>query len=237
MKRTIFLALLCASLLSYANDIIVTTDNQKLEVKITAVTREAITYKMPDYLDGPDFTLETSGINSIVFENGQVKTYNHTTAASTTPATSTQGATTQKEQVTTPAYKMSYDGHSFFRNGIRMEDDEYLHFIKNTCPEAYNTYKKGVSTYVGGLVCACVGGTLAIAGISVELAQGSPEVALSLLVPAAAAEIAAIPCVIVGIKKVRNSAEVYNMSCGKSQAKLHLGLSADQYGLGLALRF
>lgn len=232
MKKILLFALLCASLLSYATDVIITTDDQKLEVKITAVTREQITYKMPDYLDGPDFTLSTSEINSIIFENGQVKTYDHSKPAPSTGSITTSTAST----VSSPKYQLSYDGRSFFKNGIRFEDGEYERFLKNNCPAAYSTYQKGFRLEVAGLTSSCVGGIFLISGLCVNLSGGDSYAAISLYSLTIASEIVALPCVLVGAKKVRQSAEVYNTSCA-SKPTATLGISADENGLGLAIRF
>lgn len=77
MKRLLFL---CAYALlmvgAYAQDIIVTKDAQKMEVKILEVSKTEIKYKEKDNLNGPTFILETKGINSIIYSNGKVVLYN-----------------------------------------------------------------------------------------------------------------------------------------------------------------
>lgn len=232
MKKILLFAMLCASLLSYATDVIITTDDQKLEVKITAVTKDQITYKMPDYLDGPDFTLSTSEINSIIFENGQVKTYDHSKPAPSTGSITTSTAST----VSSPKYKLSSDGRSFFRNGVRLENDEYEYFLKNNCPAAYNTYKKGIITESAGFALLSVGLILDITGTIYWYSTNDPYGTLGMLVPSLAFEISSIPCIVVGFKKKNRSAEVYNTSCA-SKPTATLGISADENGLGLAIRF
>lgn len=67
----------------YAQDIIVTTDTQKIEAKILEVSKSEIRYKEKDNLDGPTFVLSTNEISSIMYSNGKVVLYNQTT--STTP--------------------------------------------------------------------------------------------------------------------------------------------------------
>lgn len=77
MKRLLFL---CAYALlmvgAYAQDIIVTKDAQKMEVKILEVSKTEIKYKEKDNLNGPTFILETKEINSIIYSNGKVVLYN-----------------------------------------------------------------------------------------------------------------------------------------------------------------
>lgn len=237
MKKILLFAMLCASLLSYATDVIVTTDNQKLEVKITAVTREQITYKMPDYLDGPDFTLSTSEINSIIFENGQVKTYDHSKPA----PSSVSNPTTEKSQSVAGKYSIESDGRSFFRNGIRMNEKEYASFLKSNCPIAYDTYISGQKNYIAGLSISCVGLIFAIAGAGCSLStlSGNDHFAgaVACYSVAGVSLVAATPCLCVGVARTQKSASLYNAYCGKEQTKLQFGISADENGLGLAIRF
>lgn len=60
----------------YALDIITTTDGQRIEAKITEVTKHEIKYKDWDNLDGPIFVLETQDISSVTYKNGKVVSYN-----------------------------------------------------------------------------------------------------------------------------------------------------------------
>ena len=60
----------------WAQDIIITTDAQKIEAKITEVSKSEIRYKEADNLEGPTFVLETTEINSIIYANGKVVLYN-----------------------------------------------------------------------------------------------------------------------------------------------------------------
>ena len=74
MKKIITLCVctLMAITSIYAQDIIVTKDAKKLEVKITEVSKSEIRYKELDNLDGPTFVLEMSDISSIIYSNGKV---------------------------------------------------------------------------------------------------------------------------------------------------------------------
>ena len=70
MKKLITLCV-CAIMATtiYAQDIIVTTDAQKIEAKILEVSKTEIKYKEKDNLDGPTFILETKDISSIIYSN------------------------------------------------------------------------------------------------------------------------------------------------------------------------
>ena len=63
----------------FAQDIIVTTNAQKIEAKILEVSKTEIKYKEKNNLDGPTFILETAEINSIIYSNGKVVLYNQDT--------------------------------------------------------------------------------------------------------------------------------------------------------------
>lgn len=92
MKRTLILSFaILASILSFAQDIIVTTDAKKIEAKILEVSKNEIKYKEQDNLDGPTFILSTEEISSIIYSNGKVVLYGAKEAESSpqkeTPAT------------------------------------------------------------------------------------------------------------------------------------------------------
>ena len=72
-----YLVVLMMSAHAWAQDIIVTTDEKKIDAKILEVSKSEIKYKDFDNLDGPVFILETSDINSIIYSNGKVTIYNH----------------------------------------------------------------------------------------------------------------------------------------------------------------
>ncbi len=77
MKRLLFLCVYALLMVgAYAQDIIVTKDAQKMEVKILEVSKTEIKYKEKDNLNGPTFILETKEINSIIYSNGKVVLYN-----------------------------------------------------------------------------------------------------------------------------------------------------------------
>lgn len=56
-------------------DIIVTFDNQKLEVTIVEVSKESVKYRKLNNSDGPLFVIEKSTIASILYSTGEVETF------------------------------------------------------------------------------------------------------------------------------------------------------------------
>ena len=83
-----FIAFTCEC---FAQDIIITKDARKIEVKMTEVNVDNIRYKRFDNPDGPIYTMPKSEIVSILYESGHVETFvtenvvTQTTSAQTPP--------------------------------------------------------------------------------------------------------------------------------------------------------
>lgn len=175
MKKLITLLLLAASCYMMANDVIVKTDAERLEVKITAVTKTEITYKMPDYLDGPDFVLSTEEISQIIFENGQVKTYEHQPKAAapapvqqyTPAATQNTPATTKTQEASTKPYGRIYrDGNEYMYNDAYISAKEVERILYKNNTYAYDVWKKGSRMAVGGAIVTGVGTGVALVSLA-----------------------------------------------------------------------
>ena len=67
-----FITLTCTC---FAQDVIVTKDARKINAKVTEVNLSDIKYKNFDNMDGPTYTLLKSDIASILYQNGQVETF------------------------------------------------------------------------------------------------------------------------------------------------------------------
>lgn len=77
LKTTItFVILIYCVTPSWAQDIIVTNQSQKIEAKIIEVSKTEIRYKELDNIDGPTFVLGVEDIVSIIYANGKVVLYN-----------------------------------------------------------------------------------------------------------------------------------------------------------------
>ena len=81
MRRRLLLCatLLMLALISFAHDVIITTESKKIEAKILEVSKSEIKYKEADNLDGPTFILPVNEIESIIYSNGKVVLYNPNT--------------------------------------------------------------------------------------------------------------------------------------------------------------
>ena len=76
MKKILSTILLVAlSVISFAQDIIVTNDARKIEAKILEVSGTEVKYKETDNPEGPTFIISTNDINSIIYANGKVSLF------------------------------------------------------------------------------------------------------------------------------------------------------------------
>lgn len=69
------MVVLVSSMLSFAQDIIITHDAKRIESKIQEVSLTEVRYQTWNNLDGPVFVLPTSEISVITFQNGTVKVF------------------------------------------------------------------------------------------------------------------------------------------------------------------
>ena len=76
LKSIVSVVVLLFSCSIFSQDLIITTDEKKIDAKILEVSKKEIKYKEKDNLDGPTFVLETSEICSIIYANGKVVLYN-----------------------------------------------------------------------------------------------------------------------------------------------------------------
>lgn len=79
MKKILgIIAIVAITMSSFADDVIVTKDAQKINAKIEEVAPTEIKYKKANFLDGPTFVLPTSDILCIIFENDEVMIFEET---------------------------------------------------------------------------------------------------------------------------------------------------------------
>lgn len=77
MKRlSTLLILLCIAVSLFATDIIILKNSTRIDAVIQEVSQSEIKYKKASNPNGPSFILSTSEIVSIVYDNGEVQTFN-----------------------------------------------------------------------------------------------------------------------------------------------------------------
>jgi len=110
-------------------DIILTTDANKIEAKITEVSKSEIRYKEKDNIDGPTFVLDASDIHSILYANGKVVLYNQQSTDNTSNNINTAA------NVTNVTRRIKYIRKDF-------ESPCLCDNVKIEIGEAYNDWKK-----------------------------------------------------------------------------------------------
>lgn len=262
MKR-VFLTIFCAvaMLSAFAQDIIITTDAERINAQIIEVSAYDILYRQASETDGPTFRLPLTNIVSILFEDGRVSVFNNDL---TNPALYDKvvrqpllpGMITKQKRI----YFLNEDTRT-----TQMSEEAYLKFIENNCPEAWQSYQRGSRFcllgwrfFGSGLCLEAVGIPLYVVGWKMQNAaqatdpkayygRGMETAGIIMMAGGAACEIAAIPLLSIGSKKCKRSYEVYNScylrqhpaieSTSKDVAPVSLNLKATTNGIGLALRF
>lgn len=69
------LPLLFFSGIAYGADIIVTTDQKKIDANIEEVSSEYIKYKKTSNPNGPQFVIKTSEVVTVIYDNGEVQNF------------------------------------------------------------------------------------------------------------------------------------------------------------------
>ena len=67
------------SIVSFAQDIIITKDKERIQAKILEVSKDEIKYKKFTYQDGPVFSFDIDEIVTVAYENGEVEIYDEDT--------------------------------------------------------------------------------------------------------------------------------------------------------------
>lgn len=249
MKKFFLLTVVAmTAICAFSQDLIVTRDGRRIDAKITEVSSSEIRYLEWDNQSGPVFVLRTDELNTIIYQNGTVKTFEH--AANPTPTYNNGYQANSYQNAPLPVgYIVKDDNDVYTVGSLRMSEDQYVDFIRQNCKEAYDYYDSGVSLWnagwklfgmgigltLGGVVWYCVGmycfspydaawkalvyGGCVLMGVGGLAATGS------------------VPCLIVGGIRKNNSHEIYNESCARQTSEVTFGLQSSRNGLGLAINF
>lgn len=229
MKRISFLFTLCfATICMFAQDVIITTDEQKIEAKILEVSTKEVRYKKASNPDGPIFILESTKIATIIYENGDVQVFKHRTPE-------------KRQQM------VQLDRNLYQYGNLLMNETDYLEFLKKNCPIAYNQHREGirkvhsgVGCFVGGLVASLAGTTMWCLG-SQRVSAGSRALTISGIVLVSVGTPFIITCIPIwaeGNSERRNSVNTFNKRCAPSGFfSMSLNVQLSNGGLGLALNF
>ncbi len=248
MKKVLILLLAaCMSATMFAADIIVTKDSQRINAKIEEVTLDAVKYRRSDNLKGPLYTIAKADVLTILYENGTTETFSQTTSQQNVQTTPNYGIQYGQNNYPNPNV-LSREGSVVFQNGKALSKQAYQNLLKNTCPIAFQQYKKGTALVKGGWGMFAAGTALMI-GVGVPLyycgaveylyydAYGGYSMLASgvaMMTIGGAAITASVPMLCVGYIKRNRSVDTYNNNCAPA---ITCNLTAGQNGLGIAMNF
>lgn len=218
-KFILFLVAICVATVLFAQDVIVTIDGQQISAKILEISSSEIKYLDFNNQDGPVYVLSIQEILSFQLANGDVKSYERKAAPVFVETTTAKQSHNASYLIRT--------GNRYHYNGIEMRGDVYANFLKNNCTEAYTKYQKGRTISTVGWILLGVG-----VGLDLGFVWGIPYAGYIGL----ACEIACIPTLIVGYGQMHSSAEIFNVSCGRS-SMVSWSVTASGNGIGVALNF
>ena len=251
------MCLIAFTCVCYAQDIIVTKNSTKIEVKVTEIDVEVVKFKMFDDQDGPLYSLPKSDVLTIVYQSGRVETFEQATAPATnatTPAVTAQPRTQSTPATTptqrTPAYNSA--GNGVAQNARPLSNAELMSRMSVNDPYLYSKYKSGSSLSsvgagltIGGLVAVIIG--VAAGDKREEKSGGNTTVYVTGPGNAIASigwvsALTGTPLWIVGSTKKRKARNAYLREYRYSdhvpvQSSPYLQLNAVPNGLGLAYIF
>lgn len=264
MKRIVTLLLLCAAFLPrlVAQDIIITTDEKRIEAKILTVSSAQIEYKDWADQEGPTFILTAEEINTIIYQNGKVKVFEHKQAAA--PQAGSVVMAANGVPAFQPGVEIRKDrDDNYWLGNVCMPEEVYFNYIQANCQAAWDSYRRGLTLFRAGWGLFGVGVGIFFTGFGLA-AEGGFGVytytwkneserkdalkkidrqksywagGAALISIGSAALSASVPLLIVGAVKKNNSHEVYNEECARRSVPMSLNLTTGSNGLGLAFAF
>ena len=202
---------------------ILTLDGQTIHAKLINMNNAGVTYE----LNGQNKTLFAEQLNKVALSNGQIKTYSKSNSES-------------KQNTQNSIQYVRRSGNTYYYNNQAFRGSKYSDFLATNCTPAYDIYTKGSVTAFVGWILFAAGVGMDIGNLIGTLPVGgnADKTTAALAIVASALEIASIPTLIVGYKKMHKSAEIFNAQCSnKSQPQSYLSINASQNGVGIALNF
>lgn len=217
MKKLLLFLFLFTSVTMIADDIIVTKDSQRINAKIEEIGLEVVKYRRSDNLNGPLYTLAKTDIVTILYENGMVETFQQT-----------------QQAVGQQSYHLLREGNIIYQNGRALLNREYVNLLRNTCPQAFNEYKKGTQLANAGWGIFAGGALFAAVGVPICFVDDILGIGVGLVATGCALFITSTPLLTLGYRKQYRSVDIYNSTCTPA---ITYNLTASQNGIGLAINF
>lgn len=261
MKQIKKLGLLISSLLvchlSFAKDVIVTKQSEKIDAKIIEVSDEAIRYKKGGNLNGPTFVIKTKDISTVVYENGDIQTFKEEAQTTQEIVTQEIPSTVMSSPSVMPSeiqpvqanYVLYPINSEREMNGKSLTTSELENHLKENCTVAYNQWRKGRYRLVSGttfLVMGCCLASsssicLAVYNANYSYPYGNTGLfayGVAGLIVGSSCLITSIPFYASGASACRKSIDTYNERCATRQSSAcQFEFNVNNNGLGLALKF
>ena len=163
MKRLVTLLFILMPMLLFAQDIIITMNEEKIDAKIITVTKTEVHYKKQSNIEGPTFILPKEDIHTIIFCDGSVNTFIHNSTPVNTQPIAMQGTTIVEEIhdqniYTTAEFRGTYLPKFSYQKvhvpgkknkkwrycggNMILTEREFGNFLQMYCKEAYEHYRK-----------------------------------------------------------------------------------------------
>jgi hypothetical protein len=252
---TAFLMMLSFTL--SAQDILVLTNGDSIQTKITEVTNKTISYKKFNYQDGPTVVVEIKNIKTIQYETGEIVNFE--------PKTTTPFLPDSVRNKLPFIINYSKQGYSLDDGSLLSKQDFKILLEENKMLDILYSYNKGEKManigkgiLIGGMT-AVAARTVFIAGIDIILLSttlnrgddleplgigGSAFITYwglvsNLIITGITLE-AALPLIILGNVKQQSCVSNYNDIVRppiQTSQRVSLGFGATSTGLGLTLHF
>ena len=177
-------------------------------------------------MDGPTYTLLKSDIASIVYQNGQVETFE--TENSTIQTVISNPVQTQTQSTTQP---------------VLYSNKDLISRMQREAPILYQQYKSGQKQSATGSILLISGGVMTLVGLCAIIADDNDEdpwvsqTGTVLGVAGGLCLTAGIPIMIIGGTRKNNSLNTYRRQYTSIQSTPHFQLNLYGKGLGLTYVF
>lgn len=264
MKKLLLAVLLCCSAHIFAWDIIVTSDNKSMTVRIVEISDTEIRYKASDNPEGPNYIIRKEKVSTIIYENGKVEQITAATpqveqAAQSQPVQETyRPASTINAASSKRITNVTHS--SFVVDGRTLNAQECEKFLESNCPAAYQELLAqeklgkglvitGTCFFVPGVILGALGASMYVDGVK-DLAEAKDKshrnsakktitTGGALMGVGWSMFAVSVPLLAVGYVKtyhaLENAVEVYDVQCDQRRAANDLRLNLQMGTNGLGL--
>ena len=218
----------------FAQDVIYTKDNQKIDGCVLNVSSSDVLYKTSKTSDEV-LTIPVSQLRGIVYENGEAQFMD------------TSANFKQKNLVVADSSIMKSPyivkvGSDYLYQGVYFDEDDYVKILRANCSKAYYQYVSGRQMIISGWTFLGVG---LVGEIACFLAANhlqpttDPMLIVTIGVLAGTFELISIPLLSVGYTRKNNAIHTHNkfFAPRKQPVGLQLSMNVNTDGLGVKMSF